>query len=35
MTDKIRRGFAGIYANFVGGLGEAAAKVVHFMLKEG
>jgi hypothetical protein len=34
MTDRIRRGFAGVYANFVGGLGEATAKVDNFLLKE-
>ena len=34
LVDKIPRGFVGVYANFVGGLGEATTKVDGFMLKE-
>lgn len=33
-VDKIRKGFAGIYANHVGGLGEATAKVDMFLIRE-
>lgn len=33
-VDKIKKGFAGVYANYVGGIGEATAKVDNFMLKE-
>lgn len=33
-VDRIKRGFAGIYANYVGGLGEATTKVDSFLLKE-
>lgn len=32
-VDKIKRGFAGVYANYVGGLGEATTKVDNFLLK--
>lgn len=34
VVDKIKRGFAGVYANYVGGLGEATTKVDNFLLKE-
>ena len=34
LVDKIKRGFVGVYVNFVGGLGEATTKVDGFMLKE-
>lgn len=33
-VDKIKKGFVGIYANFVGGLGEATTKVDKFILRE-
>lgn len=33
-VDKIKKGFAGVYANYVGGLGEATTKVDNFILKE-
>jgi len=33
-ADKIPRGFAGVYANYVGGLGEAVTKVDGFTLRE-
>lgn len=33
IVDKIKRGFAGVYANYVGGLGEATTKVDNFYLK--
>lgn len=33
IVDKIQRGFVGVYANFVGGLGEANTKVDSFKLK--
>lgn len=33
-VDKIKKGFAGVYANYVGGLGEATTKVDKFILKE-
>ncbi len=32
-VDKIQRGFSGVYANFVGGLGEATTKVDSFLIK--
>jgi hypothetical protein len=34
LTDKIKRGFVGVYANFVGELGEATTKVDSFLLRE-
>ena len=34
IVDKIPRGFVGVYANFVGGLGEATTKVDSFKLRE-
>ncbi|MBI4680877.1 MAG: hypothetical protein HY753_06665 [Nitrospirae bacterium] len=34
LVDKIQRGFVGVYANFVGGLGEATTKVDSFLLRE-
>ncbi len=34
IVDKIKRGFIGIYTNFVGGLGEATTKVDSILLKE-
>jgi len=33
MADKISRGFVGVYANYVGGIGEAATKVDAFILR--
>ncbi|MEW6571986.1 MAG: hypothetical protein AB1390_12610 [Nitrospirota bacterium] len=33
LVDKIRRGFAGVYANFVGGLGDATTKVDSFLIR--
>lgn len=33
-VDRIKRVFAGIYTNYVGGLGEATTKVDSFLLKE-
>ncbi len=32
-VDKIPRGFAGVYANYVGGLGNASTRVDNFVLK--
>jgi hypothetical protein len=34
VVDKIPRGFAGVYTNYVGGFGEAAAKVDGFSLEQ-
>jgi hypothetical protein len=34
LVDKIQRGFSGVYANFVGGLGEATTKIDDFLLRE-
>ena len=34
LVDKIKRGFVGVYANFVGGLGAATTKVDSIILKE-
>ncbi len=34
LVDKIKRGFVGVYANFVSGLGEATTKVDGFFMKE-
>lgn len=34
-ADNIPRGFAGVYANYVGGLGNAVTKVDSFMVKGG
>jgi len=34
LVDKISREFVGVYANYVGGLGEATTKVDGFILKE-
>jgi len=33
-VDKIKAGFAGVYTNFVGGLGKATTKIDGFLLKE-
>ena len=33
-VDKISRGFVGVYANFVGGLGEATTKIDSFLTRE-
>lgn len=33
VVDKIPRGFAGVYANYVGGLGNASTRVDNFVLK--
>lgn len=32
-VDKIKRGFVGVYANYVGGLGEATTKIDNFLLR--
>lgn len=32
-VDRIKRGFAGIYTNYVGGIGEAITKIDAFILK--
>lgn len=32
-VDKIKKGFVGVYANYVGGLGEATTKVDNFLLR--
>jgi hypothetical protein len=34
VVDKISKGFAGVYTNYVGGFGEAATKVDAFSLKQ-
>jgi hypothetical protein len=34
VADKISTGFAGVYANYVGGFGEASTKVDDFVLKQ-
>jgi hypothetical protein len=34
LVDKISRGFAGVYTNYVGGFGEAATRVDDFVLKQ-
>lgn len=34
IVDKIQRGFVGVYANFVGGLGEATTRVDSLIIKE-
>lgn len=34
IADKISRGFVGVYANFVGGLGEATTRVDNFVIRE-
>jgi hypothetical protein len=34
LVDNISREFVGVYANYVGGLGEATTKVDGFILKE-
>ncbi len=33
-VDKIKKGFAGVYTNYVGGLGEAITKIDAFILKK-
>lgn len=33
-VDKISRGFAGVYTNYVGGFGDASTKVEDFILKQ-
>ncbi|MCX8031592.1 MAG: hypothetical protein N3A59_08470 [Thermodesulfovibrionales bacterium] len=33
IVDRVKRGFAGVYANFVGGLGEVTTKVDRFFIK--
>jgi len=33
LVDRVRRGFAGVYANFVGGLGAAEARIDGFLLR--
>jgi hypothetical protein len=33
LVDRIKIGFAGVYANYVGGLGEAVTRVDNFYLK--
>ncbi|MCX7913205.1 MAG: hypothetical protein N2511_01325 [Thermodesulfovibrionales bacterium] len=34
VVDRIKKGFAGVYTNFVGGFGEASTKIDKFILKE-